>query len=77
MGLLLVLQVTLLITPAPHLLGLPPSTSLSPSLPPQPEQGHTLQFLATQRVHEMWMLCLSHHQVCWLSEDTGMSVLTD
>ena len=69
MGLLLVVQVTLSITPAPHLLGPPPSTSLSPLLPPQPEQGDTLQYLPTQQGHEMWTLCLSHHQVCWLLED--------
>ena len=77
MGVLLVVQVTLPITPATHLLGPPPSTSLSPSLPPQPEQGDTLQYLPTELEHKMWMLCLSHHQVWWLSEDTGMSVLTD
>ena len=52
MGLLLVVQVTLPITPATHLLGPPPLTSLSPSLPPQPEQGHTLQYLPTQRGHK-------------------------
>ena len=73
-----VMQGTPLVTPVAHLvrtLGPPPSTSLSPSMSPQQQQEHTTQYSPMQLGRERCQMCLSHHQVCWLLEDTASAIL--
>ena len=68
---------TAFMTPAPpHLLGVRPTTSASPSLPPQKQQGYTMEYSATQLAQQVYQMCLSHHQVCRLSKIVGSDILS-
>ena len=70
--LLVMVGITPLVTPAPtHLLGLPPLTSLSPSLPLQQQQGHTMQHSSTWLGQKIYQMCLSHLQVHLLLRSTA------